>query len=87
MACCGYLISNQNVLIYTTHIKKVIAKLYSFALRRKITEKQYQVRNFAEVRNFAWQECRSGLRPEFLLYAEAGAGVNILGSSRSRSQH
>jgi len=46
MACCGCLISNQNVLIYTTNIKKVIAKLYSFALRRKITEKQYQVTNF-----------------------------------------
>jgi len=31
IACCGYLISNQkNVLIYTTHIKKLIAKLHSF---------------------------------------------------------
>jgi len=27
------------VLIYTTHIKKVIAKLYSFTLRSKITDK------------------------------------------------
>jgi len=53
MAYCGYLISNHNVLIYTTHIKQVIAKLYSFALRKKIAEKQYQVRNFADVRNFA----------------------------------
>jgi len=53
LACCGYLISNQNVLISTIHIKKGIARLYFFVLRRKITEKQYQVRNFAEVRNFA----------------------------------
>ena len=28
--------SNQKVSIYTTHIKKVIAKLYSFTLRGKI---------------------------------------------------
>jgi len=35
-----YLTSNQNVLIYTTHIKKVIVKLYSFILRSKFTEKQ-----------------------------------------------
>jgi len=40
-------ISNQNVLIYTTHINKVIATLYLFILRSKITEKQQQVRNFA----------------------------------------
>jgi len=54
VACCGYLKSNQKVLIYTTtHIKKVIAKLYSFTLRSKITDKQRKVRNFAEVRNFA----------------------------------
>jgi len=32
--------SNQKVLIYITNIKKVIAKLYSFALRSKITDKQ-----------------------------------------------
>jgi len=57
MACCGYLISNENVSIYTTHIEKVIAKPYSFALRRKITEKQCQVRNFAEVRDFAGHRC------------------------------
>ena len=38
-ACCGYLTSNQKVLIYTTHIQKVIAKLYSFTLRSKITDK------------------------------------------------
>jgi len=31
VACCGHLTSNQNVLIYVTHIKKVIAELYSFA--------------------------------------------------------
>jgi len=30
--------SNEN--IYTTHIKKVIAKVYSFTLRSKITVKQ-----------------------------------------------
>jgi len=35
IACCGYLTSNQNVLIYTTYIKKVIARFYSFILRRK----------------------------------------------------
>jgi len=29
VACCAYLISNQKVLICTTHIKKVIAKFYS----------------------------------------------------------
>jgi len=40
-------------LIYTTHIKKVIAKFYSFTLRSKETDKKYQIRNFAEVRNFA----------------------------------
>ena len=33
------------------------------------------------------QEWRSGLRPEFAYWADAGAGVNILGSNRSRSQH
>jgi len=44
--CCSslwvseYLISNQKDLSYTTHIKKVIAKLYSFTLRSKITDKQ-----------------------------------------------
>jgi len=52
-ACCGNLTSNQNVLIYTTDIKKRIARLYFFILRSKTTEKQQQVRNFAEVRNFA----------------------------------
>jgi len=39
-ACCGYLTSNQKVLVHTTHIKKVIPKLYIFILRSKITEKQ-----------------------------------------------
>jgi len=39
--------SNQNVLIYTTHTKKVIARHYFFILRNKRTEKQEQVRNFA----------------------------------------
>jgi len=38
-ACCGHLTSNQKVLIYATHVK-VIAKLYSFALRSKTTDKQ-----------------------------------------------
>jgi len=55
----GYLICSQKVLIYTTHIKKVIAKLTSFTLISKITYKQQQVRNFAEVRNFAWHWSRS----------------------------
>jgi len=32
--------SNQNVLIYTTHIEKVITKLYFFILRSKIPDKQ-----------------------------------------------
>jgi len=54
MTCCVFLTSNQNALIYTTHIEKVIARLNFFILRSKITEKQQQVRNFAEVRNFAW---------------------------------
>jgi len=35
-----YLTSSQKVLIYTTHIKKVIAKLYSYTLTSKITDKQ-----------------------------------------------
>jgi len=33
IACSGYLTSNQNVLIYTAHIKKAIAKLYFLILR------------------------------------------------------
>jgi len=40
VACCGFLASNQKVLIYTTHIKKVIAKFYSFTLKSKITDKK-----------------------------------------------
>jgi len=40
VACCGCLAANQNVLIYTTHIKKVMAKVYSFILKKKITDKQ-----------------------------------------------
>jgi len=32
--------SNQKVLICTTNIKKIIANLYYFILRRKITDKQ-----------------------------------------------
>jgi len=36
----GYLTSNQNVFICTTHIKKVIAKLYFFILRSKAADKQ-----------------------------------------------
>jgi len=47
------LTSNQNVLIYITHIKKAITRLYFFILRSKTTEKLLQVRSFAEVRNFA----------------------------------
>jgi len=31
--------SNQNVLIYTTHIKKVIARFCCFILRSKVTER------------------------------------------------
>jgi len=46
-ACCWYLTSNQNLLIYTTHIKKLIDRLHFFILRSKITEKQQQVRKFA----------------------------------------
>jgi len=40
LACCGYQTSNQKVLIYTTHIKKEKAKLNSFIVTSKITEKQ-----------------------------------------------
>jgi len=40
IACCECLTSNLKVLIYTTHNKKVIAKLYSFTPRSKITDKQ-----------------------------------------------
>jgi len=40
VACCGYLKSNHKVLIYATHITKVIAKLYSFTVRSKISDKQ-----------------------------------------------
>jgi len=54
IACCWYLTSNQNVLIYTTHTEKAIARLNFVVLRSKTTEKQQQVKNFAEVRNFAW---------------------------------
>jgi len=36
IACCGFLTSSQYVLIYTTHIKKVILRLYFFILRSKI---------------------------------------------------
>jgi len=54
MLRCGYLTSIQKVLIYTTHIKKVIAKLYSLPLRSKVTDRKKLVRDFAEVRNFAW---------------------------------
>jgi len=40
VACCGYLTSNQNALMCTTHIEKVIDKLYSFTLWSKIIDKQ-----------------------------------------------
>jgi len=36
VACCGYLALLPKVLICTTHIKQVIAKLYSFTPRSKI---------------------------------------------------
>jgi len=52
LACCGYLISNQNVLISTTHIKKGIARLYFFVLRRKLTEKQYAGQKFCRGQKF-----------------------------------
>jgi len=39
VVACGYLISYRKVLIYTTYIEKVIAKLYSVTVRKKITEK------------------------------------------------
>jgi len=38
--CCGHLTSNQNVLIYATHTRKLIARLCFFILRSRITEKQ-----------------------------------------------
>jgi len=40
VACCGYQTSNQKVLIYTTEINNVIAKLHSFTLRSKTADKQ-----------------------------------------------
>jgi len=54
-ACCENLTSNQNILIYTTNIKNVIARLmslfwlYFLILSNRITE-QYQVRNFVSHR-------------------------------------
>jgi len=39
-ACCGYLTSNQKLLIDTKHIKQVNVKLYSFTLTNKATDKQ-----------------------------------------------
>jgi len=36
---------------FTQQIKEVIAKLYFFIMRNKISDKQLQVRNFADVRN------------------------------------
>jgi len=56
--------------LHKKNIKKVIARLYFCILRNEITEKQCQIRNFAEVRNFAWhrvrrknaESCRSRLR-------------------------
>jgi len=40
VACCGYLTSNQRSFnLHNTH-QKVIAKLYSFTLRNKITDKK-----------------------------------------------
>jgi len=53
IACCGFLTSNQ-VSIYTTHIKKVITKLYFFILRSTTTNKQ-------RIRNFAWHRTGFGL--------------------------
>jgi len=37
---CGFPTSNQKVLVYTTHTKKVIVKLYCYTLRSKIPEKR-----------------------------------------------
>jgi len=45
----GYLASNQEVLICTTHIEKVIAKLYSFTLRSKITENVSEISQTSEI--------------------------------------
>jgi len=59
--CRGHLITNQDVLIYTTHFNKCITRRYFFILRSKITEKQQQVRNFAEVRKFARYRAGMGL--------------------------
>ena len=44
----GYLTSNQKVLICTTHIKKVVDKLYSFSQRSKITDKHQQIRSLLD---------------------------------------
>ena len=42
------------MIISATHIIKVIAKLIFFILRSKMTDKQIQVRNLAEVRSEIW---------------------------------
>jgi len=39
IACCGYLTSNQKVLIYTTHIKSNRQSLFLYS-EKKITDKQ-----------------------------------------------
>jgi len=65
VACCGFLTSNQNVLICAAHIKKVIARLYFFILRSKITEKNNRSEISAEVRNFASH--RMSLRPNIYM--------------------
>jgi len=63
-------------LVYITHIRKRITRRYIFILRSKITEKQEQVINFAEVRNFALHQRRTGVG--IMNNAGAGAGVKFI---------
>ena len=50
----GHLTSNQKRLIYTAHIKNNFQTLFLYSEKHIIIDKQNQVRNIAEIRNFAW---------------------------------
>jgi len=62
---------------HNTH-QKINPKYYSFIVRSKITDRHYKVRNFAEIKNFAWLW-------NFLL--SLGLSLEVLTGSRSRLQH
>jgi len=84
--CILLWLSNQKVLIYATHIKKVIAKLHSYTLRSKITDKKIIGQKFRR-----GQKCRlapayrSLLNRTFVtaLEAELQAYRRILNTIRS----